>query len=373
MKLIPRHATRPDHSRCQRHAAAPWSAIAIHRLAAEPAVRRIVKGGTAFTILLLGGTAGYMLIEGWSPLDALFMSAITLSTVGYGEVEPLSAAGAVFSVFLILFGVGAALYTFNAIIQTVFEGQLGEILEVRKMKSRIDALRDHFIVCGFGRVGYEVVLELQAQGVAFVLIENDPEVQERAHALGYLYVAENATAAEALDAAGIRRARCLIAVVGSDAENTYITLCGRALNPNLFIVARADSTLGEDRLRQAGANKVISPYRIGGRSIALSALQPRVSDVAELASGDQWIAEIEIREGSDLAGMTFGEFSRERTGGSVVLGLYGPNGRLVVEPPGDQRLRAGDRMLVLGDEKDSVSMKLLSDHLAPRESAAVDG
>jgi voltage-gated potassium channel len=346
--------------------------MAIHRLAAEPLVRRIVKGSAAFIILLMGGTVGYMLIEGWSALDALFMTAITLSTVGYGEVEPLSASGTVFSVFLIFFGVGAALYTFNAIIQTIFEGQLGEILEVRKMKSRIDALRDHFIVCGFGRVGYEVALELQSQGVPFVLVENDPEVQEKAHGLGYLYVSENATAAEALDAAGIRRARCLIAVVGSDAENTYITLCGRALNPDLFIVARADSTLGEDRLRQAGADKVISPYRIGGRSIALSALQPRVSDVVELASGDQWIAEIEIGEGSDLIGMTFGEFSRERAGDAVVLGLYGPNGRLVVEPPADQRMKAGDRMLVLGDERDPVSIKLLSDHLAPRESAAVD-
>jgi voltage-gated potassium channel len=241
------------------------------------------------------------------------------------------------------------------------------------MKSRIDALRDHFIVCGFGRVGHEVALELRAQGAPFVLIENHPEVQERAHGLGYLYVAGNATAAEALDAAGVRRARCLIAVVGSDAENTYITLCGRALNPDLFIVARADSALGEDRLRQAGANKVISPYRIGGRSIALAALQPRVSDVAELASGDQWIAEMEIGEGSDLVGMTFGEFSRERAGDAVVLGLYGRNGRLVVDPPADHQLKAGDRMLVLGDEKDSVSMKLLSDHLTPREPAAVDG
>lgn len=346
--------------------------MAIRRLADEPLVRRIAKGWAAFTILLVVGTAGYMLIEGWSALDALFMTAITLSTVGYGEVEPLSAGGAVFSVFLIFFGVGAALYTFNAIIQTVFEGQLGEILEVRKMKSRIDTLRDHFIVCGFGRVGYEVALELQAQGVPFVLIESDPEVQEKAHGLGYLYVSENATAAEALDAAGVRRARCLIAVVGSDAENTYITLCGRALNPDLFIVARADSTLGEDRLRQAGANKVISPYRIGGRSIALSALQPRVSDVAELASNDQWIAEIEVDEASDLVGMTFGEFCRERAGGGMVLGLYGAEGHLVKAPSADQRLKAGDRMLVLGDEKDPASMKLLSDHVTPREPAVVD-
>ncbi len=366
------HAARASAAWRQPHASAPWPGVAIRRLADEPVVRRIGKGWMAFAILLAGGTVGYMLIEGWSALDALFMTAITLSTVGYGEVEPLSAAGAVFSVFLIFFGVGAALYTFNAIIQAVFEGQLGEILEVRKMKSRIDALRDHCIVCGFGRVGYEVARELQAQGVPFVLIESDPEVQERAHGLGYLYIAENATAAEALDAAGIRRAGCLIAVVGSDAENTYIALCGRALNPDLFIVARADSTLGEDRLRQAGADKVISPYRIGGRSIALAALQPQASDVAELARTDQWIAEIDIDEGSDLVGMTFEEFCHERADSSVVLGLYGPTGRLVVEPPADQRLNVGDRILVLGDEKDPVGMKLPAGRAAPREPATVD-
>jgi voltage-gated potassium channel len=370
MKLILQQAARANASYHQPQAA-PWPGIAIRRLADEPVVRRIGKGWMAFATLLVVGTAGYMLVEGWTALDALFMTAITLSTVGYGEVQPLSAAGEVFSVFLIFFGVGAALYTFNAIIQTVLEGQLGEILEVRKMKSRIDALQDHFIVCGFGRVGYEVALELQAQGVPFVLIENDSEVQERAHGLGYLYVSENATAAEALEVAGIRRARCLIAVVGSDAENTYIALCGRALNPDLFIVARADSALGEDHLRQAGADKVISPYRIGGRSIALAAVQPQAGDLAVGASGDEWIAEIEIGEGSDLVGMTFGEFCRERAHSSVVLGLYGPEGRLVRTPSTDRQLGPGDRMLVLGDEKDPASMKLLSDHAAPREPAAV--
>jgi voltage-gated potassium channel len=355
--------TRLENLTGRPYAAARWSPSAIRRLADEPLVRRIATGGVVFAVLLVGGTAGYMLIEGWALLDALFMTAITLSTVGYGQVQPLSSAGVVFSVFLIFFGVGAVLYTLNAVIQTVFEGQLGEILEVRKMKARIDALRDHYIVCGFGRVGQEVALELRAQDVPFVLIESDPEVQERARSLGYLYVAENATADEALDAAGVRRARCLIAAVGSGAENTYITLCARAMNPKLFIVARVDSARGEERLRQAGADKVISPYRIGGRSIAFSALQPRVSDFLDSASGDQWIAEIEVSEGSDLVGTTLGEFRRRRAGSNVVLGLRGPNGRFVVAPSADRRLKVGDRMLVLGGEKDLASMKLPLNHV----------
>ncbi|KPK47573.1 MAG: hypothetical protein AMJ77_02640 [Dehalococcoidia bacterium SM23_28_2] len=315
-----------------------------------------------FLILLVGGTVGYMLIEGWPFLDALFMTAITLSTVGYGEVQPLSSGGVVFSVFLILFGVGAVLYVLNTTVQTVLESHLGEILEVRKMKARINALRDHYIVCGFGRVGHEVALEFQAQATPFVLIENDPEAQEKAHSLGYLYVAENATADEALDAAGIRRARCLIAAVGSDAENTYITLCARSMNPKLFIVARVDSTRGEERLRQAGADKVISPYRIGGRTIAFTALQPHVSDFLDSATGDRWIAEIEVNEGSDLVGMPLGEFRRTRAGNNVVLGLRGPSGHFVVSPSAHRRLAVGDRMLVLGREKDLASMKLPDNH-----------
>ena len=373
MMQILHRATRSHYPPSRGYAAARWPRSTIGRLADEPLIRRIIIGGIAFAALLVGGTAGYVFIEGWPVLDALFMTAITLSTVGYGQVQPLSAAGEVFTVFLIFFGVGAALYTLNAIVQTVFEGQLAEILEVRRMKTRIDALRDHYIVCGFGRVGHEVALELQVQGVPFVLIEDDPEVQQRARNLGYLYVAENATAEEALDAVGVRRARCLITVVGSDAENTYVTLCARSMNPNLLIVARADSALGEDRLRQAGADKVISPYRIGGRSIAFSALQPQVSDFVDVASGDQWIAEIEVGEGSELVGMTLGEFRRERVGSGVVLGLHGSNGHFVVGPSPDRRLKAGDRMLVLGDEKDLASMKLLDGNATPREPAGVDG
>ncbi len=317
-----------------------------------------------FAALLVGGTVGYMLIEGWPFLDALFMTAITISTVGYGEVRPLSSGGIVFSVFLILFGVGAVLYLLNATVQTVFESNLGEVLEVRKMKARINALRDHYIVCGFGRVGHEVALEFQAQTTPFVLIENDPEAQEKARSLGYLYVAENATAEEALDAAGVRRARCLIAAVGSDAENTYITLCARSMNPKLFIVARVDSTRGEERLRQAGADKVISPYRIGGRTIAFTALQPHVSDFLDSATGDRWIAEIAVSEGSDLVGMTLGDFRHTRAGDNVVLGLRGPSGHFVVGPSAHRRLAVGDRMLVLGREKDLASMKLPDDHPA---------
>ena len=318
-------------------------------------------GGAVFLTLLIG-TIGFVVVEDYPVFDAFYMALITMTTVGYTEVRPLTQAGRVFNSVLIVIGVTTLFLAIGAMAQTIVELELDEYFDKRRMKRMIEKLENHYIVCGFGRVGHEVALEFQAQATPFVLIENDPEAQEKAHSLGYLYVAENATADEALDAAGIRRARCLIAAVGSDAENTYITLCARSMNPKLFIVARVDSTRGEERLRQAGADKVISPYRIGGRTIAFTALQPHVSDFLDSATGDRWIAEIEVNEGSDLVGMPLGEFRRTRAGNNVVLGLRGPSGHFVVSPSAHRRLAVGDRMLVLGREKDLASMKLPDNH-----------
>jgi voltage-gated potassium channel len=341
----------------ERHLATTARAVVIHRIRDDPHLRRIAIGVLVFATLLAFGTAGYVLIEGWPLLDALFMTAITLSTVGYGQVHALSTGGMVFSIFLIFFGVGAVLYVINAIIQTVFEGHLREVLGVRKMRTRIDALRGHYVVCGFGRVGQEVAHEFEAQNVPFVVIENDPDNQDHARGLGYLYVTENATGEEALLAAGVRRARGLVAAVGSDAENTYITLCARSLNPRLLIVARAGSNRGEERLRQAGADKVISPYRIGGRSIAFAALYPLETEFVDSVRGDRWVAEIQVDEVSNLAGLTIGEAMGGRPGMNVVLALQARDGELVVGPPPLERLEIGDCLIVLGEERKLTALR----------------
>jgi voltage-gated potassium channel len=341
----------------ERHLATTARAVVIHRIRDDPHLRRIAVGVLVFATLLAFGTAGYMLIEGWPFLDALFMTAITLSTVGYGQVHTLSSGGMIFSIFLIFFGVGAVLYVINAIIQTVFEGHLQEVLGVRKMRTRIDALRGHYVICGFGRVGQEVAHEFEAQNVPFVVIENDLDNQDHARSLGYLYVTENATAEEALLAAGVRRARGLIAAVGSDAENTYITLCARSLNPRLLIVARAGSNRGEERLRQAGADKVISPYRIGGRSIAFAAVYPQETEFVESVHGDRWVAEIRVDEVSNLAGLSIEEALSERPGVNVVLAVQARDGELMVGPPPERRLEMGDCLIVLGKESKTTALK----------------
>ena len=344
------------HIQAERRFAATARSAVAHSMA-DQHLRRLLTGLAVFATLLTFGTAGYMLIEGWPLLDALFMTGITLSTVGYGAPRPLTTGGMVFSMFLIFFGVGAVLYVINATIQTVFEGHLREALGVRKMRAKIDGLRKHYVICGFGRVGQEVAHEFEVQRVPFVVIENDPENQERARALDYLYLAENATAEEALLAAGVKRARGLIAAVASDAENTYITLCARSLNPDLFIVARAGSPRGEERLRQAGADKVISPYRIGGRSIAFAALYPLETDFVDSVHGDRWIAEVEVNEGSSLAGLSIEEMLAERPGFNVVLGLQPHGGELIVAPPVERRLGVGDSLIMLGEEKKIATLK----------------
>ena len=338
------------HIHKERHLATAARAVVIHRIRDDQHLRRIAVGVLVFATLLAFGTAGYTLIEGWPILDSLFMTAITLSTVGYGQVHTLSTGGMVFSIFLIFFGVGAALYVINAIIQTVFEGHLREVLGVRKMRTKIDALRGHYVICGFGRVGQEVAHEFEAQNVPFVVIENDPDNQDHARSLGYLYVTENATEEESLLAAGVRRARGLIAAVGSDAENTYITLCARSLKPRLLIVARAGSDTGEEHLRQAGADKVISPYRIGGRSIAFAAVYPLETEFVDSVRGDRWVAEIQVDEASNLAGLNVEEALSRRPGVNVILALQARDGDLIVGPPPERRLEMDDCLIVLGKE-----------------------
>jgi voltage-gated potassium channel len=347
-----------DYIRREKRLAASAGSVVIRRIADDPYLRRAAFGAAVFASLLMLGTTGYILIEGWSFLDALFMTAITLSTVGYGQIRPLSAGGVIFSIFLILFGVGAVLYVLNATIQTVFEGHLREVLGVRKMRTKIDALRGHYVVCGFGRVGQEVAQELEAQGVPFVIIESDAENQERARSLGYLYLSENATAQEALLAAGVRRARGLIAAVGSDAENTYIALCARSLKPGLFIVARAGSAIGEERLRQAGADKVISPYRIGGRTIAFAALYSSDAEFVDSMPGNRWVAEMRVDEGSNIEGLTIEEMLRGWPGVKAVLAVQSTGGQLTVGPLSERRLEAGDCLIVLGEEKSLTPLRL---------------
>jgi voltage-gated potassium channel len=220
------------------------------------------------------------------------------------------------------------------------------------MKGRIDALRDHCILCGFGRVGQEVAREFDERGIPFVVIENNPDSLPLAAESGYLLIEGDATTDSVLERAGVRRASTLLAASDSDSGNTYITLTAKALNPNILVVARAGKRESEDRVRRAGADRVISPYVLSGRRMALSAIQPNMVDFIDTIAGrnnEQILAEIEVTEESGLFGLYIRHVleSSERV---TVLGLQRPNGDLIVGPREDVRLEAGDRLMVVGPE-----------------------
>jgi voltage-gated potassium channel len=315
--------------------------------------RNLVAAAALLVLLPVVGTGGYILIEGWSFLDALYMTVITVTTIGFQEVHPPSDAGRIFTMGLAIAGVGTIFYGLISLFQFMLEGELAVLLGVRRMKGRIEALRDHYILCGFGRVGIEIAREFGARGVPFVVVESNPEAVGRAQASSYLLVEEDATSDSVLREAGIERARGLLAASDSDAGNTFVVLAAKALRPDLYVVARAARSESEPRMLRAGADRTISPYSIAGRRMALSALQPLVVEFIDtLATGgheDQILAEIAISEESGLGGRTV-EDVMQSCREAVVLGVQRASGTIQVSPRGRTELEVGDRLIVMGEE-----------------------
>jgi voltage-gated potassium channel len=237
--------------------------------------------------VLLAGTIGYVTIERWNAWDAFYMTVITLTTVGYREVHPLSFAGQVFTVVLLIGGVGAALYSFTLLASLAVEGGVRRRFEERRRGRMIEKLKDHFILCGYGRIGAIIADEFRRQRVPFVVIEVGPAGFQRARAAGDLAIQADASREDVLQGAGIDRARGLIAAVGTDAENVYTVLTARGLRRELFIIGRADSEDAGRKLLRAGANRVVLPYQIGAVQLAQTALRPAVVDFVQLATSSE--------------------------------------------------------------------------------------
>ncbi len=301
--------------------------------------------------IVIAGISGYMLIEGWSFLDALYMTIITISTVGYQEVAPLSAGSKIFSVVLIVVGVGAMLYTLTAVIQYLLEGHLANIWGRRHMKDRITKLQDHVILCGHGLVGREVARAFVAEDVDFVVIERDPSALAAAAENDYPYIEGDATRDEVLEAAGIARARALVAALGTDADNVYVVLSARGMRSGLFIVARASTAESEPKLIRAGADRTMSPYRVGGRRLAMLTLRPVVVDFIDTTmrsrGGDLVLENVRISAGSPVAGLTLGE-GRQICGDASILAVQKKDGDLLANPAADVILDIDDEIVVAG-------------------------
>jgi voltage-gated potassium channel len=323
----------------------------------------VARAGVLLVLITVAGTAGYIIIEGWSFLDALYMTVIVLTTIGFHEVRPLDDSGRMFTMLLAVTGVGAILYALLAVFQFIIEGELGSILGRQRMKARIDAMNQHYILCGFGRVGEEVAREFVARKTPFVVIETTQEAIERAQKRGYLLLIGDATNDDILKEAGVERARCVLAASDSDSGNTFIVLTAKALNPGIFVVARAAHPESRSRMHRAGADRVFSPYIIAGRQMAISAVQPDLVEFIDTLSagidGAPIIAEIDVSPESGLAGHTITAVL-SRHDAVTLLAVRHRAGQISVGPAGDTILEIGDRVIVTGAEEELNQIQTVS-------------
>jgi voltage-gated potassium channel len=316
-------------------------------------IRRLLWTIVIPILLVLAGTLGYRILEpNYSFFDALYMTVITLTTVGYGEVHELSTQGRVFTIFLLLGGVFTLFFAGTELVRLVVSGELHDYLGRRYMSRALAGMNNHLIICGYGRMGRFVCQEFSREGLDHVVIDPDQELLRTYNLPHGVTLVGDATSDKVLKEAGVDRARALITVLASDADNLYITLSARLLNEKLFIVARAEAELAENKLKRAGANRVVSPYALGGFKVAQAVMRPAVVDFIELATRTEHlelqIEESHIEEGSRLAGQTL-LGSRIRQDLSVIIvAIKKPEGGMIYNPPGDALMAAGDVLIALG-------------------------
>lgn len=314
--------------------------------------------GVAFlslAVIFLIGIVGYMTVEGWTLLESFYMMVITLATVGYQEVRPLSDAGRLMTACLILGGVGSFAYLVGSFSQVLVEGKLQNFWGRVKVQKRIDKLSNHFIVCGFGRIGSVVVREIVAEGHPVVVVEHKPELIEKLTQDGILCVDGDATSDEALLQAGLTRAKSLITALTDEAANVYVTLTARQLNPKIQIIARANEVAHVPRLKMAGADRVVMPNLIGGARMAQSVLRPSVVNFLDLALRggiDLQMEELSIPASSVLAGKDLMESQIRPQYNLIVIAIQKPDGEMVFNPGPREVIAAGDTLLAVGRKTD---------------------
>ena len=302
-------------------------------------------------IVIVVGIAGYMVIDGWSFLDSFYMVIITISTVGYTEIHPQGIAGRIFTSGLIVVGVGTLLYGFGVFAETLTDNAIGRYRRERQLQRDLDALRDHFIICGYGRIGTQIVAEFEDHRVAYVVIDQTDEALDRIRAEGRLHIEGDASKEEILKQAGIERARGLISAVDSDERAVYIVLAARALNPKLYIVARAGRPDSIRRLELAGATRTISPYVMAGHRMAELAIRPAMVDVLDtLHHGEAGIGVEEMVVGSLTVGKTLESAGLLAPEAAKVLAVRRRDGNVSVNPPATLLLEADDLIIALGTE-----------------------
>jgi voltage-gated potassium channel len=307
-----------------------------------------------FVLMILGGTMGYIVIEGWPFLDALYMTVITLSTVGFGEVRVVSSAGRIFTMVLIVLGVSFVFYVLGSVIQFMMEGHIRRILGRRKLEKEIREQKGHYIICGYGRVGTSICDVLASKPLGIIVIERDLDRIARLEKRNLLYVAGEATDEDNLMKARVKEARGLVAALKTDSDNVYVTLTARQMNPKLFIIARAGERKSENNLLAAGANKVVSPYSMGAHRIAQMILRPTVTDFLELTfmdSGNILMEEMLVHPSSKLVNVALQDSGIRRDYNLIIVAIRKAGGEMFFNPSSHTRLEGGDTVVAIGEKQ----------------------
>jgi voltage-gated potassium channel len=317
------------------------------------AIRRIRRAIGLLAFITVAGTLGYIVLEGWSFIDALYMTIITVGTIGFGEVNTLDTTGRIWTMALIISGVGALGYATTSVVALAVEGTVRGYFRERRMRAEIDKLNAHYVLCGFGRVGRQVAQEFTIDNVPFVVVDQDPAKVEVCLEWGFRAVLGEASEDAVLEEAGTRRARGLVAAVDSDADNVFVVLSARKINPDLHIVARASSDESAAKLEIAGADRTLSPYAVGGRRLAALATQPLIVDFLDIVThGEKGIEfrleEFGVPKESPLANHTIGELQIGEKTGAMVLAIRTSEGKFDTTPSAQDEIHPGDTLIVLG-------------------------
>ncbi|MCU0556431.1 MAG: potassium channel protein [Desulfobacterales bacterium] len=298
------------------------------------------------------GTLGYYFLEGMTFFDAFYMTIITVSTVGFSEIKPLTTIGRSITMVVIMMGIGVGGYTIGMIARSFIEGELRIFFGRKKLEKRIAALAHHFIICGYGRIGRIISSELADDKIPFVVVEQDAKAVEQLQKNSYLWLQMDATSEEALLAAGIKRAKGLVTALPSDAHNVFITLTAKGLRPDIFILSRASDHGNEDKLKRAGATRVVSPYLIGGRRMAQVLKRPTVVDFIDIAMMESnlglMMEEAKIGPESQLIGKNIMASNLRRDFGVIVVAIKKMSDEMIFNPGPGETLEAGDVIVVLG-------------------------
>lgn len=308
----------------------------------------VIIGGT-----LAVGTAGFRMVDGYSWFDAFYMAAITMTTVGYAEVVPLTHAGRIFNSAYLVGSVSVLLLVIGLMTHAAVEMQLTNFFGRRRTRKMIDRMTNHYIVCGFGRVGKGAASELRAAGAEVLVVDKRDDVVEYATQCGFAAIKGDSTRDETLREAGVHRARGMVLALASDADNLFAVISAKGLNPDLVVAARAGEEEAERKLKQVGANEVFAPYRMTGVRLAQSLVKPHVHqfiDIATTSLGmEVWIEQLAVSDASDLSGKTLAELNVRRELKVIVLSIRRADGTMIFNPGADAKIEAGDSLIVMGE------------------------